>query len=171
VPYAIAGPGGSGGIAKYQLGARDEWTLQGFTVFVDGSGRSSDYAMIMDAYDKAGGVIDRQVVGPLGDGGFVSASTGSEPFALDFSNAVGWPQNLAGLGAFITIRLTPVTLTPGCTLAVYAYTAQGAVIDNPQDFLDTGVEFRDFHLWVEDVARVDFGAQVGPYMLVPGPSA
>jgi hypothetical protein len=157
MPYAILVPSGAGGIASHTLSPHEEWTLEGFTVFVDGTARMSNYAMMMDAYDKAGGVIDRQVIGPLGDGGFVSANTGSEPFMLDFANAVDWPQKLAGLGAFITIRVAPVTLTANCTLAVYAYAPQGVVIDNPQDFLETAVVFTNLHLWVEDTHGMDLG--------------
>ena len=160
MPRAIARAGQFAGYAAYVLSNGEEWTLRAmtFTSTPINAGPVDD-AIVVDALDPSGGVIYRQLLGITNyQPAFFSVSEDAEPWASDGFGKSGFPQDLIEHQfVYVTARLTPVTLTAGCTLRVYAC---GAPFPGQDPFanLDTDITFPDLHLWVEDAAGLDLSA-------------
>lgn len=156
MPRAIGGSSVSpGGIASYKLSGNEEWTLLAATFTANMANANDDDMLVLDARDAAGGVITRQLVDYVHVTTSYSLSVEAEPFLIDSNGNTAWPQQSVAAGDyFVTERLTPVTLIPGCTLNVYASLGFPTAGTDPLASLDTGVLIQDLHLWVEDTQGV-----------------
>ena len=172
MPRAVKGSTGPAGIASYQLGASDEVTLAAAT-FVYSQGTSVNVpAIFLDCRAPTGQIIYLQLIDETDQNCRYSLAFGAEPAAAPISGKgnFGWPQDGGATNGYVTERLAPITLTPGCTLNVYA--ADALFTDPPPDpitAVDTGTLITDLLLWVEDTELAGAAhVTVGPFALVPG---
>lgn len=144
------GPGG----ALYQLGKREAFTVQAFSTLASApTGPDDDDALYLDYLNSVGDVIYRQSLGVVHQPPvFYSLSPFAEPMeSLPGPASAQWPQVDGVEGpAIVTMRLSPLTLTGGCVIRVYACLGNPNPDDDPFASLDSTYDFVP-HMWVEDV--------------------
>lgn len=152
----IRGPNGPAGIASYQLGNREEFTLLAVTFsLVPLAGAGGDNFAWIDWRDPAGGIIHLQPLSP-GDGVnmFYSLTADAEPFVAEPANEPFYPQTTDASSAYyVSQRIPRLTLYSGCTVNVYKTTGSEGPPTDPITAVSDKYAIPDLHLWVEDVGR------------------
>lgn len=154
MPRAVLAGNGVGGVVTYQLGKREAFTLTALTVLLATVNGGFSDTILLDCRTSIGGIIYRQTV-DLGPNAptFYSLAALSEPmWIVPDSIDNGFPQTNNADQAFYTERMTPVTLTPGCTISMMAASGAAYPDVDPLTTLDADASWSDLHLWVEDAA-------------------
>lgn len=143
------------GFATYQLGLREQFTIQGFTALATApGGPDDDDDLFFDCINPIGDVIYRQSLGSVHQPPvFYSLAPLAEPFQDQYGGGTAtWPQTDGVNGpAVVTMRLSPLTLTGNCIVRIYACLGDAQPDLDPFASLDPTYVFTP-HLWVEDGA-------------------
>jgi hypothetical protein len=169
VPRPITNFGTGPGFARYQLGAQEELQIQALSFLADviAGGPTNDDDIWVDYRNPAGQIIYRQFVDELHQPpSFYSLAAGAESFSSNLNGIGYWPQTQAGnRESYMTQRLSPLVLTTGCTVNIYASLGFPTPPDDPMASLDPTYVFTA-HMWVEDARGLGDLPDVGNAILL-----
>jgi hypothetical protein len=155
VPHPIVVASGQPGVIGYTLGKRESFTLLGLSALLKTVNGGFSDTILLDCRTSIGGIIYRQTI-DLGPNGptFYSLAPFAEPmWIVPDSIDNGFPQQNNADQAFYTVRMAPVTLTPGCTVSMIAASGAAYPDVDPLTTLDADASWLDLHLWVQGSSR------------------
>lgn len=167
MPYAILGGSSQTGVVSYQLGKREEFTLLALTALLTGVFGGDASSILLDCRSATGGVIYRQAIDESPNAPtFYSLSPGAEAlYLVPGTSDLGPVTQPNADQALYTERLTPVTLTGGCTINMVCTSAGWYPDLDPLDELNPDGAWADLHLWVQPTGgRRDLPANSPPLL-------
>lgn len=155
MPRAILAPPSQPGIASYTLSPHEEFTVLAVTFsLVPIVGAGGDNFAYLDMRDPNGGIIHLQPLSP-GDGAnmFYSLAVDASEFLAEPVKQPFSPQLTDAVGFYyVSQRLSPQTLYPGCTVNAYKTVGSEQPPTDPISAVSTFYSIPDLHLWVEDAS-------------------